>query len=300
MTVRVLQFGDSGQVGRELLAKADGRPVRIEALSRSDVDLADASAAARAVLERRPDLVIIAAAYTAVDQAEAEEALAFQVNAEAPAAIARACAQSGAALAHFSTDYVFDGEKGSPYVESDEPSPLNAYGRSKLAGERRVLAENPRSMVVRTSWVVSPHGRNFVKTMLRLAGEGQTIRVVDDQFGRPTSAADLARFVLSQAQALSAAQAGDGIYGLTHFANAGETSWRGFAQGTLDLALGRGAPGVEPISTAERPSPARRPARGTLDTSRLEQVFGVTPRPWAEATAELIGELAMAEKASAA
>jgi dTDP-4-dehydrorhamnose reductase len=300
MTIRVLQFGTTGQVGRELAAAAGAYPVEFEALSRTDVDFAHPKAAARAVALRRPDLVVIAAAYTAVDQAESDEAAAHRINAEAPAAVARACAEAGSALVHFSTDYVFDGRKGSPYAEQDAPAPLNAYGRSKLTGENLVLAETPRAAVFRTSWVVSPHGRNFLKTMLRLGREGGPIRVVDDQWGRPTSAADLARFVLSQAERLAAAQAGDPAFGLTHFANAGETSWRGFAQGVLDQALGAAAPKVEAIATADRPAPAARPARGTLDTGRLQQVFGVVPRPWTQATAEILDELARTEKASAA
>src|SRR5437899_111375 len=284
MTVRVLQFGTTGQLARELLAQAKDFDVEITALSRADADFADPQAPARALEGVSADLVIIAAAYTAVDLAESEEALAYRVNAEAPAAIAGALGD-GAALVHISTDYVFDGAKGSPYVEADAPRPLNVYGASKLAGEREVLAACPRALVLRTSWVVSSHGKNFVKTMLRLAGEGGDIKVVDDQFGRPTAARDLARFILSQAERLASGPAGDAIFGLHHYANAGEVSWKGFAEGVFDLALGAGAPKVQAIATADRPAPAARPARGTLDTGKLERVFGVTPRPWREALA---------------
>jgi dTDP-4-dehydrorhamnose reductase len=299
MTVRVLQFGTTGQLARELLAQAKDCDVEITALSRADADFADPQALARALEGVSADLVIIAAAYTAVDLAESEEALAYRVNAEAPAAIAGALGGRGAALVHISTDYVFDGAKGSPYVEADTPHPLNVYGASKLAGERQVLAACPRALVLRTSWVVSSHGKNFVKTMLRLAGEGGPIKVVDDQFGRPTSARDLARFILSQAARLARAPAGDAVFGLHHFANAGEVSWKGFAEGVFDLALGAAAPQVQAIATADRPAPAARPTRSTLDTGKLERVFGVTPRPWREALAEIVAEL-KAEQRSAA
>jgi dTDP-4-dehydrorhamnose reductase len=299
MTVRILQFGITGQLARELLAQAKDFDVEITALSRAEADFADPQAVSRALDGTEPDLVVIAAAYTAVDLAESEEALAYRVNAEAPAAIARAANARGFALVHVSTDYVFDGEKGAPYVEGDEAHPLNVYGASKLAGERQVLAASPRALVLRTSWVVSSHGRNFVRTMLRLAGEGGPISVVDDQFGRPTSARDLARFILSQAGRLAAAPVGDPAFGLCHFANSGEVSWKGFAEGIFDIALGAQAPVVKAITTADRPSPAARPARGTLDTGKLERTFGFTPRPWREAAAEIVAELKLEQRSAA-
>jgi dTDP-4-dehydrorhamnose reductase len=299
MTIRILQFGTTGQVARELLAQANGHDVAITALSRAEADLEDPESVARAVGEHPCDLVVVAAAYTAVDLAETEPGRAHEVNAESPAAIARMCAERRLAMVWFSTDYVFDGEKGAPYTEEDPPRPLNIYGASKLSGERMVLESCPRALVLRTSWVVSSHGKNFVKTMLRLAGEGNPIKVVDDQYGRPTSAADLAGFVLSQAERLVAAGAGDPVFGLHHFANAGETSWKAFAEGVFDAALGADAPPVGPIATADRPSPARRPMRGTLGTGTLERVFGVTPRPWRDALAEIVAEL-KAEQRSAA
>jgi dTDP-4-dehydrorhamnose reductase len=291
VTLRALMFGTTGQLAREVLRQADAHDVTLTALSRAEADLSEPAACARQVLEHRPDVVILAAAYTAVDLAETEGDLAGKVNAEAPAAIARACAEAGAALVHFSTDYVFDGTKGAPYSPSDATNPLNAYGATKLAGERGVLAACARAAVIRTSWVVSAHGRNFVKTMLRLAGEGRPLQVVDDQFGRPTSAADLAGFVLGQLPRWAAAAAGDPAFGLHHFANAGETSWRGFAQGIFELALGDKAPEVGAQKTADRPSPAKRPLHGVLDTSATETVFGVSIRPWREALAEIIAEL---------
>jgi dTDP-4-dehydrorhamnose reductase len=290
VTLRVLQFGRTGQLGLELLRQAGGHDLALTALSRAEADLATPEAAARQVREHRPDVVVLAAAYTAVDQAESEPGLAHEVNGEAPAAIAQACAETGAALIHFSTDYVFDGA-GGPYVETDAVAPLSVYGASKLSGERMALAANPRTLVLRASWVVSPHGKNFLKTMLRVAREGQPLKVVDDQYGRPTAAADLAGFVLRAAPRLAAAKAGDPLFGVFHYANAGETTWCGFAQGIVETALGQAAPRVQPITTAERPAPARRPLRATLDTTKLETVWGERLRPWREPVGEIIAEL---------
>jgi dTDP-4-dehydrorhamnose reductase len=299
MTVRILQFGTTGQLARELLAQAKDFDVSITALSRAEADFADPQAVAHAVSAHPADLVVIAAAYTAVDLAETEQDLARTVNADTPAVIARACAVEGPVLVSISTDYVFSGDKGDAYVENDATDPPNVYGATKLAGERLILATCPRALVLRTSWVVSSHGKNFVKTMLRLADAGNPIQVVDDQFGRPTSARDLARFILSQAGRLSRAQAGDPVFGLHHFANAGETCWKGFAEGVFDLALGAEAPKVGAIKTADRPAPARRPLRGTLDTGKLERTFGVRLRPWREALAEIVAELKDEQRSAA-
>ncbi|WP_091735285.1 dTDP-4-dehydrorhamnose reductase [Phenylobacterium immobile] len=296
MSVRILQFGLSGQLGQELIRQADGE-VEIAVLSRADADLANAAACAARVRESDADLVVIAAAYTAVDLAETERDLAFAVNAETPAAIAAACAETGKALVNFSTDYVFDGTKASAYLPGDPTAPLNVYGASKQAGEAAVLAACDRALILRTSWVVSAHGKNFVKTMLRLARGGQSPKVVDDQVGRPTSAADLAGFVLAQAQTLASAQGGAPVFGLHHFANAGETSWRGLAQAVFDEALGDETREVAPIATADWPTPAARPARGVLDTTSLEATFGVSPRPWRAALSDIIGDLAELEQA---
>lgn len=290
MSLRILQFGKSGQLATELRRRAAEDGLSLVALGHGEAEFADPAACAARVAELAPDLVVIAAAYTAVDQAESERELAFRINAETPGAIAAAAHAVGASLVHVSTDYVFDGGKGAPYVESDPTNPLNVYGASKLAGENAVLAANPRATVLRTSWVVSAHGRNFVKTMLRVAGEGLPLKVVDDQFGRPTAAGDLAQFILDQAARLTVS-AGDPAFGLFHFANEGEVSWKGFAEAIFELALGEAAPHVEAIRTAERPAPATRPLRGTLDTRRLERVFGYSPRPWRTALAEIIDEL---------
>ena len=299
MTVRILQFGTTGQLARELLAQAKDFDAEITALSRAEADFADPATLAKHLGAAKADLVVIAAAYTAVDLAETERDLAFRVNAEAPAAIAAALGPDGPGLVYVSTDYVFDGRKDAPYVETDLPNPLNVYGASKLAGEERLLAAYPRALVLRTSWVVSSHGKNFVKTMLRLAGEGKPIRVVDDQFGRLTSARDLARFILSQAGRLASASKGDPAFGLHHFANAGEASWKDLAEGVFDIAMGPKAPTVAASTTAEFAAPAARPARSTLDTGKLERTFGVTLRPWREALAEIVAELQKVERSAA-
>lgn len=299
MTVRVLQYGVTGQLARELLAQAKDFDVGITALSRAEADFSDPQGAAGHIRAADFDLAVIAAAYTAVDQAETEQDLAQRVNATTPGAIARAAHAAGVAVVYISTDYVFDGTKGRPYVETDAVSPANAYGASKAQGERAVLEGCARSLVLRTSWVVSSHGRNFIKTMLQLARGTGPIRVVDDQFGRPTAARDLARFILAQASRLASAPAGDAVFGVHHFANAGEASWKAFAEGVFDLAMGPEAPPVQAITTAEFPRPANRPARGTLDTTKLERAFGVTLRPWREAAAEIVAEL-KAEQRSAA
>lgn len=292
MSLAVLQFGTTGQLGIELIRQAPRHPeLAITALSRAEADLTDPVACATEVLKRRPDLVVIAAAYTAVDQAESDLETAFRVNAEAPGAIAQACAQVGAALITYSTDYVFPGDRPGAYTEDDEVGPTNTYGSSKLAGERLVQEGCRRAVVVRTSWVVSAHGKNFIKTMLRIGAGGQPLRVVEDQHGRPTAASDLADFTLSQAARIAGTPAGDPLFGVVHFANTGQTSWRRFAEAILAEAMGANAPPVQPITTAEFPTPARRPAHGVLSTDRLTRVFGVTPRPWQAPLREIVAEL---------
>jgi dTDP-4-dehydrorhamnose reductase len=299
MTVRILQFGTTGQLARELLGQAKDFDVEITAVSRAEADFANPDAVIRRLKSAPANLVVLAAAYTAVDLAESERELAFQVNAATPGAIARALGPHGPALVQISTDYVFDGRKGAPYLETDAPAPLNVYGASKLEGERQILAAHPRALILRTSWVVSSHGKNFVKTMLRLAREGKPLKVVDDQFGRPTAARDLARFILSQASRLVAAPAGDPIFGVRHFANAGEVSWKGLAEAVFALAFGAKGPTVAGSSTADWPAPAARPLRGTLDTTELEHVFGVRLRPWREPLAEIVAELQSQQRSAA-
>ena len=291
MSLKILQFGTTGQLATELLRQAPRHDVTLTALSRADCDLADPAAAARQVEDLKPDLVVIAAAYTAVDLAETERDLARSVNALAPGAIAAACARAGAALVNISTDYVFDGDGGAPYAEDAATNPLNTYGATKLEGELAVATASPRALNIRTSWVVSAHGKNFIKTMLRVAAAGNSLKVVDDQMGRPTSAADLAGFILEQAPRLATAKAGDPVFGTVHFANSGEVTWRGFAEAIFAEALGADAPEVAGQKTADYVTPAQRPLRATMDLTRLEQVFGVTPRSWTAALVDIVAEL---------
>lgn len=292
MSLRILQFGTTGQLGVELVRQAAARGLDLTALSRAKADFADPAACAARVVASRPDVVLVAAAYTAVDQAEREADLAQRINAETPGMIAAAADRVGASVVNISTDYVFDGAGGAPYAETAPTNPLNVYGASKLAGERAVAAANPRSLNVRTSWVVSPHGKNFVKTMLRVAAAGNPLKVVDDQLGRPTSAADLAGFLLDLAPRLAVAPAGDALFGTVHFANDGEVSWRGFAQAIFAEALGDKAPDVAATTTAEYVTPAQRPLRATMDLTRLARDFGVRPRDWRAALKDILVELA--------
>jgi len=279
--VKVLVTGAGGQLGRALArAGALGPP-------HGALDITDAAAVLRALDEVRPDVVVNAAAYTAVDRAEAERDAAFAVNRGGAQAVASACAARDVRLVHVSTDYVFDGEKRGPYVETDAIAPINGYGASKAAGEAAVLLALPGAIVVRTSWLFSADGANFVTTMIRLARQRPSLRVVADQEGCPTSAADLARGILE----LAKLGVPGGIY---HFAGAPATTWHALATATIDEAarLGR-APRVpiEAIATADYPTPARRPRSSVLDTAKV-RALGVTPAPWLEGVRAVVTEFA--------
>jgi dTDP-4-dehydrorhamnose reductase len=228
----------------------------------------------------RPDVVVNAAAYTAVDKAEAEADVAMAVNCEGARNVARAAASEGAPVIHISTDYVFNGEGQSPYQPDAKTDPIGVYGKTKLAGEAAIQDENPNHVIIRTSWLFSHRGSNFVRTMLRLGAERDELRVVEDQVGRPTSATDLASALLVVAQAIAENPALTGVY---HFANAGETSWFGFAQEIFEQAKSLGethTPRIVPIPTSEFPTPARRPSYSVLDTTSFSERFGVEPRNW--------------------
>jgi len=290
--MRLLVLGGSGQLGTQLRALALPPGVALAAPDRSAIDIGDAAAIARLVAAAPWRAVINAAGYTNVDRAESEEALAFAINAEAAATIASEAGKRGIPLISLSTDYVFDGAKGAPYVETDAPAPLNAYGRSKLAGEHRVAAANPRHVILRTAWLYSPHGKNFVRTILRLAQEQERLTVVDDQLGCPTSANDLAQACLDIALSC-AAEPDRAPYGLYHFAGAGAATWFEFACAIIEAAAGqlRRVPQVVPIATAQRPSPARRPADSRLDCAAIRAAFRLAPRPWRRALAETVDRL---------
>ncbi len=284
MTIWLL--GGSGQVGSELLPLLqEFGPVEAPARSHPGGDLSDPEAVGRAIEAARPDVVVNAAAYTAVDRAESEPTLADAVNAQAPGAIARACARVGAWMVHYSTDYVFDGSGDRPWRESDTPAPLSVYGRTKLAGEQAVAVALRHHLVFRTSWVHGVHGGNFIRTMLRLAAERDHLNVVSDQIGAPTGARLIAQVTV---QALRAAMARPELAGLYHLAAGGETSWQGYASFLVEEARAHGhilraAPDqVRPILTRDYPTAARRPLNSRLDTHRLQATFGLRLPPWQE------------------
>lgn len=286
--MRVLVFGRSGQVGRELAAEAAARGLELRALGREDADLTDPEACARRVAEADADVVINAAAYTAVDRAESEPELAAVVNWAAPAAMAAAAAGRGLPFLQVSTDYVLDGAEGPPRREDDPVGPLSAYGRTKLMGERAVIEAGGPHVVLRTEWVFSAHGSNFVKSMLRLAGERDELRIVDDQRGGPTPARAVARALLDIAACW---RDGRGASGVFHFAGAPAVSWAEFARCIFGLLDGP-VPRVAPIPSSEYPVAARRPTNSVLDCSRIRDVYGIGQPDWRPALEQVIAELA--------
>ena len=239
------------------------------------------------MLETKPDVVINAAAHTAVDRAESEPAVAAAINRDAPAAMADACRAAGARLIHISTDYVFDGLKREPYVESDPVAPLSVYGRTKEEGERAIRVRLTEHVILRTSWVFAAHGSNFVRTMLRLAGERPELRIVADQLGAPTAARDIAQAVAGITDRIAA---GRGIWGTFHFASGEPTSWFGFAEAVF--AQRGGGPKLVPITTEEYKTPARRPLYSVLDCGRLAAAYGIPQPSWRAALAQVLAEVA--------
>lgn len=281
-------IGRHGQVAASL---ARLRPA-LTFLARPDVDLARPETVGPALDRLQPELVINAAAYTAVDRAESEPELALAVNGTGVGAIAQWCAGTGASLIHISTDYVFDGSKAGAYVEDDPMAPLGAYGRSKLAGEMAVAEALSRHVILRTAWVHSPFGANFVKTMLRLAAERDRLRVVDDQLGSPTCALDLAHAILLVAKRIDAGMAPFGLY---HWVNGGTASWADFAVEIFSTAALERAPEVERIATVDYPTPAARPANSVLSTERFVVAFGNTPPSWQQGLQRTLRELDLAK-----
>ncbi len=278
--MRILLTGANGQVGHALRGAL--APLgTVTAVDREGLDLGDPDAIRTLVRAVKPALVVNAAAYTAVDKAESETDRAFAVNAMGPGVLAEEAKRLDAVLVHYSTDYVFDGRARRPWRETDPAAPLNAYGRSKRAGELAIAAVAPKHLVLRTSWVYGPRGKNFLLTMLALAATREEIRVVADQRGAPTSALFLAD---ATARALAAIP-GEGVAsGIYHLAAAGETTWAGFAEAIFARASRRlpsfRAPRVVPIGTADYPTPALRPAYSLLDTGRFAKTFGIAPTPW--------------------
>ena len=274
----ILVTGGAGQVATELAARDDGRLVRV---GRPEFDF-DQPETIGATFDRvQPTLVVNAAAWTAVDAAEKEVEAAYRANRDGPAALARLCARDDVPLIHISTDYVFDGAKETPYVEDDPTGPTGVYGASKLAGELAVLDSGAKAAILRTAWVYNATGKNFVKTMLNVAQKMNTLRVVDDQFGCPTNAGDLADAILAVADRMAAGW-NPAYGGIFHATGAGSTSWHGFAEAIFAEAArhGRPKPTVNAIPTSEYPTPAKRPANSRLDCSKLAQVFGVRLPEW--------------------
>ncbi len=283
--MNVLIVGQTGQVATELIRRAPA-DATVTSLGREVADLGDPGACAKRIAEAEVDLVINAAAYTAVDQAESEEALAHTLNAEAPGAMARAAAARDRPFLHISTDYVFDGSGTQPWKTTDATAPLGAYGRTKLAGEQAVRAAGGRHAILRTAWVVSAHGKNFVKTLLRLAETKDRLTVVADQIGCPTPAAALADALWAMARRL---QTDPSVAGTYHFAGSPPTSWADFARAIFDQA-GRSVEVVD-IPTSAWPTPAPRPLNSRLDTSTTRTVFGIEPPDWRVGLTAILTEL---------
>jgi dTDP-4-dehydrorhamnose reductase len=271
--VRILLTGRNGQVGWEL-ERALAPLGQLAAFDHAALDLGDPDQIVSRVREVKPDVIVNAAAYTAVDRAESERERAFLVNAAGPGFLAAEAKALGALLVHYSTDYVFDGSKPTPYVETDTPNPVNVYGQSKLAGEQAIEASGCRHLILRTSWVYGMRGQNFLLTILRLARERPELRVVDDQVGAPTWCRDIAAATTQLVATRSGAQ------GLLHLAAAGATSWYGFAREIL-AARGITVP-VQAITTTEYPTPARRPANSLLSAQKLRRQSGVALPDWRE------------------
>ena len=297
---RLLVTGAGGMVGSEVSERAPRAGWAVFAHSRAMLDIANATAVESAVREGRPDVIVNCAAYTAVDRAESEAAQAAAVNTTGARNVAAAAAAASVPIIHVSTDYVFGGEGRVPFTPDAPTSPLGVYGVTKLAGETAIREESPHHAIIRASWIFSHRGQNFVRTMLHLAAEREELRVVDDQVGRPTSAADLADALLAVADAVTRDRKSAGTY---HFANAGETSWFGFAAAILDELSKRGesrVPRLVPIATSEYPTPARRPAYSVLDTATFEARFGILPRSWREALRDTIDSSFLATPAAQA
>jgi len=279
--MRLLVTGQNGQVARSLAALG-GEDLQVVALGRDVLDITDRDAVDRALAAHHPQIVVSAAAYTAVDKAETDVEAAFAANRDGAANVAAAAAALDLPVIHLSTDYVFSGDKPTPYLETDPTGPRSIYGRSKLAGEQAVLAANPKAVVLRTAWVYSPYGANFLKSMLRLAGDRDVLRIVADQYGTPTYAPDIAAAIVDIARtALDAVDAHE-WRGLFHMVATGETNWAGFAEEIFRVSAEHGgvSAGVEPIATADYPTAAVRPANSRLDTTKFANVFGRSLPDW--------------------
>ena len=284
---RVLVTGADGQVGRALLQSFAGS-AEVIACNRHSLDLANADLIRKKVREVAPDIIVNAGAYTAVDRAESERELAFAINGLAPGILAEEAQRASALLIHYSTDYVFNGSKAGPWVEDDSTDPLSVYGASKLAGEAAIRNVGAGYLIFRTSWVYAPEGKNFVLTMLRLGRERDSLNVVDDQVGAPTTAAELARATFAITTGIAGGKFGEpsAYAGTYHMTCSGSVSWCGFARAIFERAprlLDGKVPRVNPISTSDYPTPAKRPHNSVLSNEKLQRTFGARLAPWESA-----------------
>lgn len=298
--MRIAVTGRDGQVARSLAEIAAPRGVEIVRLGRPDLDLEQPETIAPALRAAQADVVINAGAYTAVDKAETERDLAFAINGAGAGAVAAAAEACGIPVLQVSTDYVFDGTKATPYREDDPTAPLGAYGASKLAGEQAVRAATPRHVILRTAWVYAPFGANFVRTMLRLAGTRSEVGVVADQRGCPTSALDIAATLIGVAEGLHGASASSERFGTFHMAAQGEATWADVAEAVFatSAALGGPSAAVKRITTADYPTPAKRPANSRLDCTRLAEVYGLRLPPWRQSLDACVERLVRELKAA--
>lgn len=288
--MRIAVTGREGQVALSLAERArDGTDVVL--VGRPDLDLANPASVAPALAAARPDLIVSAAAYTAVDRAEDEPELAHAVNGAGAGAVAAAAHSLGVPVIHLSTDYVFDGARDGDYVETDPTGPIGVYGASKLAGEQAVAAANPRHAILRTAWVYSPFGTNFLRTMLRVGASRDELTVVADQHGNPTSALDIADAILHIAPQLVSGRTD--VFGIFHLAGSGTTNWSGFARRIFEASRANGGPSarVKDITTADYPTKARRPANSRLSSAKFAKTFGWTAPDWRDSTDLVVNRL---------
>jgi dTDP-4-dehydrorhamnose reductase len=291
--MRIVVTGKTGQVARSLIERAAMHEgAEIVAVGRPELDLLDAPSIKRAIAAARPDIVVSAAAYTAVNRAEDEPELAHAVNTVGAGRVAEAAAEAGAPVIHLSTDYVFGGAGDEPHGEDDATGPLGVYGQSKLAGERAVALANPRHLILRTAWLYSPFGTNFVRTMLRLAARRDEIPVIADQWGNPTSALDVADGILRITEVLNGQTAAFPT-GIFHLAGAGATNWSGLARHVFAISRARGGPyaTVRDIVSADYPTKARRPANSRLAMARFAATCGWIPPDWRQSTEDVVTRL---------
>lgn len=290
--MKILVTGAKGQLGTELTQQGPDRGFSVYPVDLPEVDITFIDPVRTAVGDSGASLVVNCAAYTQVDMAESREMPAYQVNSVGPAVLAHVCSEFRIPLIHVSTDFVFDGQKKTPYLETDPVSPLSVYGKSKALGDTLVERICSRHLIIRTSWLYAFQGQNFVRTILRLGSERDTIRVVADQFGSPTCAADLAEAVLIMAEAVRSR--GEVTWGTYHYCGQGVISWHEFARAILDFAkmhIPLKTCHVEPIPTEAYPTPARRPAYSALSCEKIRQQFGIAPKPWRESLEITLGKM---------